>query len=109
MNRDEPEPLWIAFVHVAPSNLSAPIAGHKGAYANVVGAARDRESFIRRLAGAAADLNLHLLEVEDVEPLSERLHKWQVDPEIHDLARDASTEAEAVHFGTFHAYAETDG
>jgi hypothetical protein len=94
---------------IAPSNSSAPIAGETGAYSNVVGAALDRDSFVRRLADAAADLNLHLLEVEDVEQLSERLRNWHVDPEIHELARDASTEPKTIHFGTFHTYAEADG
>ena len=109
MTRASLEGLWIAFVHVAPTDSSAPIAGAAGAYSNVVGAALDRDSFVRKLAKAAADLNLHLLEVEDVEQLSQRLRNWQVDPEIHELARDASTEPKVIHFGTFHTYAETDG
>jgi hypothetical protein len=50
---------------------------------------------------------LAVIEIENSEPLSERLSEWTVDPDILALAEEVNTTG-FPSLGAFHAYEEED-
>lgn len=80
-----------------------------GGFTNVLALAGDEDEYRQRVAGFFADEGVEFEEVDDVEPLAERL---RVDPSLHDefleLAVTLSELVPVVHQGTIYSYTAED-
>jgi hypothetical protein len=97
----QPE-LWIGLVEVRPVDREA--YGAAGAFTNIVTWARDSDEFRRKAETIAATLDLYVAEIEDAEPLSDRIAKHSLSDEIEDMIQRAEFNPQAIVYGTFHRY-----
>jgi hypothetical protein len=97
--------VWIGLVGVTPQRGAKRVlsAAAKGAFVNALAYAADEAEYKTAVEQALAGLGLAAHEFEDVETLSERTSKWEVDDELRLLADEVATTGD-VRFGTFHNY-----
>jgi len=85
MDELSPE-VWIGLIHVKP------YAGHEarfngpGAYTNMLALATSHEEYAEKVTARCNDDQLEVIEIEDVEPLSQRMAEYEVTEEIVSLA-----------------------
>lgn len=75
----------------------------KGAYVNVLASATNAFEYTDKVKQALDEAGLNLLEIENPEPLSERLSAWTVDEEIITMAKTVR-KIDSVTFGTFYKF-----
>jgi len=95
--------LWIGLVELKPLDREA--YGAAGAFTNIVTWACDGEGFREKAATIAESLDMFVVDVEEVEPLSERTKSWTLTAEIEDMVHRAESNPNAIVYGTFHNYA----
>ncbi len=100
--------LWIGLVEVRKRPDSEFLEGKKGAFTNVITWASTAQEFREKADKLAESLKLFVVDVEDVEPLSERQRKFAIDAELEDIADEARQNAEAILYATFHTYPRDD-
>lgn len=98
---------WIGLIEVVPLEGSEFLQGAAGAFVNVAALANSAEDYRMMVEGALIELELRLVDIEDAEPLSSRLSKWQVEDEIKDMAKTVERVG-SVAFGTFDTYRSAD-
>ena len=94
--------LWIGLVEMKPLNRAA--YGAAGAFTNIITWACDLEDFQSKAEVIAAELKMYVADVEDAEPLSERLEKCSLPEDLEELAAQAESIPNAILYGTFHTY-----
>jgi hypothetical protein len=92
--------LWI--VDLKPLDREA--YGAAGALTNIVTWASDIEGFRRKVEETAKTLDMRVADIEDAEPLSSRTEKWDLTEEVDEMVLRASTNPNAILYGTFHRY-----
>ena len=80
--------VWIGLVGVEPIQGTDVLDGCMGAYTNVVALACDLQDYLRQVGEMFAEAGLRVVEVEDVEPFSERIRKWEVSEELERIASE---------------------
>lgn len=65
--------------------------------------AEDPADYRKKVTGALTKMGFDVLEIDDDEPLANRLRKYVVDPQLRELAAEAERSGE-VTFGNFHSY-----
>ncbi len=99
--------IWIGLVGVTPQPGNNLLGDAKGAYVNVLASATSAAKYTTKVKGALKEIGLNLIEIDDLEPLSERLSKWTVDEEIITMAQTVR-KIDSVAFGTFYEYDSED-
>jgi hypothetical protein len=94
--------LWIGLVELRPLDHKA--YGAAGAFTNIVTWACDIIGFREKAATIAESLNMFVVDVDEVEPLSEMSKSWTLTEEIEDMIRRAESNPNAIVYGTFHRY-----
>lgn len=96
---------WIGLAHVRPHEGNVSLQGGKGAFVPIVGLASSADD----LASLAATLlhyhQFEVIEVNDIEPLSERLANHSVEDEMLEIAGKLSHH-DRIGIGRFQVYAE---
>lgn len=95
--------IWIGLVGVTPQPENDLLGDAKGAYVNVLASATSASEYTDKVKRALHEAGLSLIEIENPEPLSERLSKWSVDEEIMTMA-ETVRRIDSVTFGTFYKY-----
>jgi hypothetical protein len=94
---------WIGLAHVFP--LDSDVLGPaSGAYVNVVGFAKDKLSFRKKVKLELAKIGLQLKRLEAAEPFNNRLSKFRLGEEILELSNRIESGESAVAFSKFHTY-----
>jgi hypothetical protein len=94
--------LWIGLVEMKPLNRAA--FGAAGAFTHIITWASNVEGFRSQAEVIAATLDMYVLDVEDAEPLSERIEKRSLSQDLEELAARAESNPNAILFSTFHTY-----
>ncbi len=94
--------LWIGVVELKP--LNAKSYGAAGAFTNIITWACDVAEFRAKAETIATKLEMFVTDIEDVEPLAERMKKCTLSEEIEDMMFRAESNPNAIIYGTFHQY-----
>ena len=78
---------WIGLVHLKPGVACTTLGTAAGAYANPLAWASSAEEFKSAVEAYFLDEDLHVVEVEDVETLAERIGAGAPDPDLAASAR----------------------
>ncbi len=96
--------LWIGLAEVRQKIGKTPLGNiNKGACVNVVGLASDRSDFSKCAKRAFSKIEFDMIDLEDVEELSERVNTHGVAASLRELAHEAEIDGQ-LKFGTFHTY-----
>lgn len=95
--------LWVGLVHVKPRTGRDLLEGASGAYTTAVCLASDAGGFRIRVGIFFANLGFEVLEVDDLEPLTERRATHDVPQAILDAGTHAEASGE-VEFDTYFTY-----
>ncbi len=95
--------VWIGLVSVGALPGSDVLGEDTGAYVNALAMSSSSQNFETVVAEALNDLGLYALDFEDVEVLSGRARRFDVDKSLLDLAEELRGKG-GVRFGDFHAY-----
>lgn len=96
--------VWIGLITVKPKPGNKFFAKNsKGAYVNILAWADRTSEFQSEVKHALDDYHLKLVEMEDVEPLSVRQQKFNVDSKLINLSAEVENTGN-VRFGTFHYF-----
>lgn len=101
------DPTWTGLAHVMPGDGDDLLEGARGAFANAVGAAASPAEFETRLRNLVASLGLELVEIDDLELMSERASKEGLSDELRELSSRAEATGN-ISLGSFHTYDEAD-
>jgi hypothetical protein len=93
--------VWIALVEVAPHEGNDIFDGGPGAFTNILAAADGLSDYRSRIETALDREGLSVLDIEDAEPLRDRLSRFEVDEELLELVPQA---ANTVVWGEFDVY-----
>lgn len=100
--------VWIGLVTVTPKRGNKFFEEEtKGAFVNILAWADSKSTFKSEVKHALDDYHLNFVEMEDVEQLSIRLEKHNVDSRLTDLSVEVESTGK-VRFGTFHYYENDD-
>lgn len=102
-NRELPKEVWIGLVGVVPRPGNDLLGNAKQGFVNILALARTKSEYRSEVGRILDELGLDVSEIEDSEPLSDRLSKWTVDPDILALAEEVNSTGFA-RLGTFHVY-----
>jgi hypothetical protein len=100
--------VWIAVVGVLPMTHDTCLGLAKGAYVNALAYVSTAAEYERAVTTAFRELDLHVFELEDVEPFRERSAKYVLDKSIRALAK-RTHRTHAVMFDEFHVFKSVDG
>ena len=102
--------IWIALANVEKrpgfEHILGPGGGY-GAYVNIIVRAYDIAELRRLAKNVFFENGFILIELKDIEPLSERLKRTTIDQDLLDLVKIANKK-HPVQFGIFDSYPETD-
>lgn len=99
--------LWVGLVHLRPYQRGKTW-DFAGTYSNIITWASDRESYGEKVRRLAAENQLFVVDIEDEEPISDRLKKYEMSDDLRDLISKAETNPSAILFGTFHTYLDDE-
>ena len=92
--------LWIGLVE-----LRSLKKGHcNPAFTNILTWASDSESFRAKADTIAAKLDMYVICVENEEPLAAMLERSELTEEVEDMLSRASSNPNAIVYGTFHRF-----
>lgn len=95
--------VWIGLADVRPRPGNDVFDDAPGAYTSFVALADDRDDALRVVAFHFDRLGFETKEIEDLEPIEDRLDSHGVSDEILDLVTELSRTTAVVH-GVFHIY-----
>jgi hypothetical protein len=96
--------IWIGLVGVVPAEENHSLGQDAGgAYTIVLGYALDRQDFTTQVTNALHTQGYEIFEIEDVEPFSKEIEKYEVTDEILELVREVELTNE-FQCGTLHAF-----
>lgn len=95
--------MWTALAHVMPRSGQDLLEGARGAFVNAVGPAPSSAEFEHRLREVVAALGFELIELDDLELMSERRSKYELTEELQAVA-DLSEATGEIKLGSFYTY-----
>ena len=100
--------VWIGLVGVVPRPGSKTLGGgsSKGAYVNALSYASNEGEYREKVLAALARLELEAFAFEDVESISDRTSKYELDEKLQALVDEVATHKD-VRFGAFHNFMKT--
>jgi len=90
-----------------PRNGEDLLEGARGAFVNAVGPAPSSTEFEHRLRELVANLGFELIDLDDLELMSERQSKYALTEELREVA-DLSEASGEIELGSFHTYDDAD-
>jgi hypothetical protein len=84
--------VWIGLVHVKPGSKTTCIGDRGGAFAATVALAADEKEFGERVERFMAPMDLHVIQIENLERLAARLKVSEVEEELLELSKTLSEE-----------------
>jgi hypothetical protein len=78
--------IWIGLIGLYPSHLNEVVGQNQGAYANVLLIACNVDDYKAKAKEFLCTMDFDIFEIEDIEPLNERMQNFEVDGSIMDLA-----------------------
>jgi len=100
--------IWIGLAEVVALPGCKRLGDGKGAFVKIALWADSDSDFFAKVNKAISELDLHLLELEDREPLAKRLSQIEAGDETLQMEETARMNPEDVVFGTFHIWQKTD-
>lgn len=94
---------WIGLARVEPRAGNTTLGSAAGAVVPIVALAYSQDGFVARTVAILNECDFEVAEIEDIEPIAERLNRCDVASHIVELA-DSLTEDSPVAFGTFQVY-----
>jgi hypothetical protein len=96
--------IWIGLVEVRP-RPGVRVLGRDqvGAYVTTLALAVDAENYSRVVALSLDSLGLNMIACDEIEPLSERLTRFEVEDSVREIAKCLS-DNNRVEFCAFHTY-----
>ena len=101
MNQDKQ--VWIGLVGADQREGVSFLGDAKGGYVNVVASAANAGEFERKVKRALDELGLELIDIDDAEPLAQRLSRETATEEVSNMAKTVR-KLDSVAFGTFYRY-----
>lgn len=101
------DPTWTALAHVMPRDGNDLLEGARGAFVNAVGPAASATEFEQRVRELVAGLGFELVEIDDLDLISERRSKDELSEELQELANLAAATGK-INLGSFHTYDNAD-
>lgn len=98
-----PVKVWIGLANVKARVGNEALEGNSRAFVNALAVAEDPADYRKKVTGALIKMGFDVLEIDEDEPLANRLRKYVVDPQLRELAAEAERSGE-VTFGNFHSY-----
>jgi hypothetical protein len=95
--------LWIGLAQISSSLDNGLLEQGKGAYVNVLAIATNHPDFTDKVKKAITDLGLDFVNIEEVEPFSERIKNYEMNEKIINLAIEVNKTKE-LRFGDFHTF-----
>lgn len=99
--------VWIGMVNIRPQVGNDLLEGHSGAYVNVLTPAEDLADYGIRVSGALAEMGFDVIEIDDAEPMTQRVRSYVVDPGLKQLAVEVKRDWK-LRVGSFHSYTDDD-
>jgi hypothetical protein len=96
--------IWIGLAKVHVDKKQADFKNWSNAYVNVLGLARGKADFRKKVKRALAQMNFTLRRLEDPETFARRISTYKIDQSLYRLAKDLLEDNDKIKFGTFHAY-----
>lgn len=96
---------WIGLVHVKPVTETSPLGTSTGAFSPVVALATSSDDFARVVHREVSAYGMVVIEIENVEPLSDRMRTGEPDPALVRAAAALSSEA-PIAIGVIDSYTE---
>lgn len=100
--------IWIGLAEVVSLPGCQRLGSGKGAFVNIALWASSDFDFQTKAAEALGQLDLHLVELEDREPLAKRLSSREGTEEVLRMAEIADRNRTNAVFGTFHIWERSD-
>jgi hypothetical protein len=70
----------------------------------VIGLARSKTDFRKKVKESLLEMNLNLIRIEGVELFSHRIQSYKVDKVLYKLVNDVMKNSQQIRFSTFHGY-----
>lgn len=97
--------IWIGLVEVRPRKNSGILGNVEGAIVNVITWALDAKEFQKKATELMNNLDFDLINVEDAEPVKDRLQKENsFSEEIEKIILETKTNPNAIRYATFHTW-----
>lgn len=106
--RTKRKQLWIGLVEVRAPKPTDVLVDAKGAFVNLVTWASGIDEFKRNAELVLGKLGLSIIDIENLEPVSTRKQKAELDDEIEDMVSRAGGNPNAIIYGTFHTWTRDD-
>jgi hypothetical protein len=84
------------------------LEGCPGAFVNVLALAEDDKEFIKIVSAEAGELGLKVDEIDWMEPLEDRLAKFEIEQYLLEFAEEIREEGGGSRFGIFHAWEDNE-
>ncbi|HLY72045.1 MAG TPA: hypothetical protein VKR53_20065 [Puia sp.] len=105
MNINEnPEEIWIGLAKVQSTKEMGVLENAKNAYVNVLGLARNKIEFRKKVKDELLKLELTLNRLEEIQIFKDRIKEYSVDKSIHNLAKKINNKNKKILFSTFHTF-----
>jgi hypothetical protein len=96
--------IWIGLAKVQVDKTHNSIKDANYAYVTVVGRAKGRSDFKRKIASELVVLKFNLLRLEEAEKFEDRIARHEVNESVRRLADELRGGNEDIKFSTFHTY-----
>ncbi len=97
------ESVWIGLAHVKPVEGNNVFDNAIGAFVNILALSSDAISFKEQVLSSMVDLRLVLVELSEVDLLSNRIEKGELEDSIIQLGNQVANTG-SIQFGIFHTY-----
>ena len=97
------EKIWIGLCHVIPKKGFDNLIKGMGAFVNIVAISSNRKEFEILARETLSKYGFEMIDIQDVETLSERAKKVQISDSILELAQSLN-ETYPIQFDSFHSY-----
>jgi len=96
--------IWIGLAKAQVDKTRNSIKDANYAYVTVVGRAKGRNDFKKKIASELAVLNFTLLRLEETEKFEDRIARHGINESVRQLADELRGGSEEIKFSTFHTY-----
>ena len=95
--------VWIGLACVKATREGLLASGVQGAYVNALVRAETQEQFRDRLVLELTREGFEVIDIEDVEPMANRLGVFEMDEDIREMAAECEN-SDDVFLGAFHMW-----
>ena len=99
--------VWIGLVGVRPEGKNSLLEGANGAYTNVLAYVSSEDHYCKNVTAALKEKGFLVLEIEDVEPFSERVKRFKIDDELIELSQECEKK-KIICAGTFYPFLQEE-